>query len=46
MKVVGANGTGKENLQQCIEACNKFNIMRLADIDEVKSFARQLNVVR
>ncbi len=46
MKVVGSNGTGKENLQQCIEACNKFNIMRLADIDEVKSFARQLNVVR
>ena len=46
MQVVGTNGTGKQNLQQCIEACNKFNIMRLADMKEVKSFARKLNVVR
>ncbi len=46
MQVVGFNGTGKQNLQQCMEACNKYNIMRLADIDEVKSFARKLNVVR
>ena len=46
MKVVGRNGTGKENLKQCLDACNKYNIMRLADVDEVKSFARQLNVVR
>ena len=46
MQVVGFNGTGKENLQQCLDACNKYNIMRLADINEVKSFARRLNVVR
>ncbi len=46
MQVVGTNGSGKENLQQCLEACNKYNIMRLADIGEVKSFARHLNVVR
>jgi hypothetical protein len=46
MQVVGFNGSGKENLQQCLDACNKYNIMRLADIGEVKSFARHLNVVR
>ena len=46
MQVVAANGTSKEALRQCIDVVKKYNIMRLADIKEVKQFAKQLNVLQ
>lgn len=46
MQVVASNGTSKEALRQCVDAMNKYNIMRLADIKEVKQFAKQLNVLQ
>jgi len=46
MQVVPVNGTSKEALRQCADAVKKYNIMRLADIKEVKQFAKQLNVLQ
>jgi len=46
MYVVPTDGTSRKALDECLEVVNKYNITRLADIDEVKQFARQLNVLK
>jgi hypothetical protein len=46
MQVVPPGGTSKEALQECIDAMNKYHITRLADISEVKQFAKMLNVLK
>ncbi len=44
MYVFGLHNTSSDNLlKDCIEICKRSGITRLADIDEVKHFALQLN---
>ena len=36
----------REGLEECVKALSKYHITRLADINEVKQFVKQLNVLK
>jgi hypothetical protein len=46
MQVVDNNGITKQGLDECIQAMKRLNIFRLANVDEVKRYAKRLNKVR
>ena len=46
MQVVDNHGVTKQGLKECVDAMHSNNIFRLADVDEVKRYARRLNKVR
>tara|TARA_R100001510_G_scaffold5435_3_gene4350 strand:+ start:634 stop:2142 length:1509 start_codon:yes stop_codon:yes gene_type:complete len=46
MYVVPTNETSRQALDECLDIVRKYNITRLANIDEVKLFAKQLNVLK
>jgi hypothetical protein len=46
MKVIPPAGASQEGLEECINAMNKYHITRLANIKEVKQFAKTLNVLK
>ena len=46
MYVVPTNETSRQALDECLDTVRKYNITRLANIDEVKLFAKQLNVLK
>jgi hypothetical protein len=46
MYVVPTNETSRNALDECLDIVRKYNITRLANIDEVKLFAKQLNVLK
>ena len=46
MQVVDNNGVTKQGLEECIQAMKRLNIFRLANVDEVKRYAKRLNKVR
>jgi len=46
MYVFGMYNSNEINLlQECIQICKRNNIIRLADIDEVKQFALEINKI-
>jgi hypothetical protein len=46
MYVVPTNETSRNALDECLDIVKKYNITRLANIDEVKLFAKELNVLK
>ncbi len=46
MCVVPTNEISRQALDECLDIVRKYNITRLANIDEVKLFAKQLNVLK
>ena len=46
MYVVPTSGTSRQALDECLDIVRTYNITRLANIDEVKLFAKQLNVLK